>query len=560
MKGKTKKRVSISADISVGAATVQVEQVLSIDVMFVEGVPSLIGLATPLDLTMAVTLSAFDSTQGPRSAVVVKKGIEGFIATLASRNFITRMIMSDGEGADGRIKGELNMLGIEVDISGAGGHVARIERKIQTVKERLRAYISHQLPFTLTYLGVAMLVLFCVSRLNYQVSGIGGMTESPRVIFSGRQTDGKMDFRAGFRECAQCTVSNTNSTMEPRTEDCIVMLPTGNRTGSVKMMSISTGKLITRDQFKILPMPSSVIMRLNEMAAAEGKKPSRRTKLVYDVEGGLRKAGDPTYIRQAQDLTANSDPIVAANPYTRLDLANGEREEYQFDPAMVNDIMGYPEDFDEPTPVVHSDFNMEDLDVGEPETIEYHHPDASVPCTPPDITAEQVNPSNTQDYGSPSANVGTDLSDVYGDHDVALYACRGSHIGAASEERVMNITVKEALKSRGAEAKRVIKKKLKQMLDKKVWTPVIASRLSGMERKCIIQSQMFLKEKYLPTGKFEKLKARLVAGGNQQNKDLYDDISSPTVSTSAVMTVFTIAAHEKRKGTVMDIDSAQLME
>ena len=77
------------------------------------------------------------------------------------------MIISDGQGAVGRIKGELNMLGIEVDISGAGGHVARIERKIQTVKERLRAYISHQLPFTLTYLGVAMLVLFCVSRLKY---------------------------------------------------------------------------------------------------------------------------------------------------------------------------------------------------------------------------------------------------------------------------------------------------------------------------------------------------------------------------------------------------------
>ena len=249
MKGKTKKRVSICADITVGAAVVQVEQVLSVDVMFVDGVPSLIGLATPLDLTMAVTLSAFDSAQGPRSAAVVKKGIDGFVATLASRNFVTRMIMSDGEGAVGKIKQDLNMLGIEVDISGAGGHVARIERKIQTVKERLRAYIAHQLPFTLTYLGVAMLVLFCVSRLNYQVSSVSGSGESPRVMFSGRQTDGKMDFRAGFGEYAQCTVPNTNNTMESRTEDCIVMLPTGNRTGSVKMMSISTGKLITRDQY-----------------------------------------------------------------------------------------------------------------------------------------------------------------------------------------------------------------------------------------------------------------------------------------------------------------------
>lgn len=90
MKGKTKKRVSIFADIAVGAAVVQVEQVLSIDVMFIDGVPSLIGLATPLDLTMAETLSAFDSAQGPRSAAVVKKGIDGLIATLASRNFVTR--------------------------------------------------------------------------------------------------------------------------------------------------------------------------------------------------------------------------------------------------------------------------------------------------------------------------------------------------------------------------------------------------------------------------------------------------------------------------------------
>ena len=69
---------------------------------------------------------------------------------------------------------------------------------------------------------------------------------------------------------------------------------------------------------------------------------------------------------------------------------------------------------------------------------------------------------------------------------------------------------------------------------------------------------MFLKEKYLPTGAFEKLKARLVAGGNQQDKDLYDDLSSPTVSTSVVMTVFAIAAYEKRNVSVVDITGAYL--
>ena len=60
----------------------------------------------------------------------------------------TRLIISDGEGAVGKLKSELNLLRIEVDISGARGHVARIERKIQTVKERVRSYNTHQLPYT----------------------------------------------------------------------------------------------------------------------------------------------------------------------------------------------------------------------------------------------------------------------------------------------------------------------------------------------------------------------------------------------------------------------------
>ena len=167
--------------------------------MYVEGIPSLIGLATPLDLMMAVSLLTLDSIHGSRSASIIRDGILGFISTLASRNFLTRLIMSDGEGAIGKITGDLNLMGVENDISGAKGHVARIKRKIQTVKERVRAHISHQLPFTLTTLGVAMLVLFCVSRLNYQTSGTGSSAKSPRVAFSGRQVNATCESDCGVK-------------------------------------------------------------------------------------------------------------------------------------------------------------------------------------------------------------------------------------------------------------------------------------------------------------------------------------------------------------------------
>ena len=96
------------------------------------------------------------------------------------------------------------------------------------------------------------------------------------------------------------------------------------------------------------------------------------------------------------------------------------------------------------------------------------------------------------------------------------------------------------------------------MLDKKVWVPVQPSKLSSSEMSSIIRSSMFLKKKNFPNGKFEKYKARLVAGGDQQNKNLYDDLSSPTVSTSSVFTMSAVTAHENRHAAVVDIGGAFL--
>ena len=41
--------------------------------------------------------------------------------------------MSDSEGAIISLVDELGKLGVEVDISGADGHVARIERRIRVI-------------------------------------------------------------------------------------------------------------------------------------------------------------------------------------------------------------------------------------------------------------------------------------------------------------------------------------------------------------------------------------------------------------------------------------------
>jgi hypothetical protein len=109
---------------------------------------------------------------------------------LSSQNFRTRLIVTDGEGLVAKLLTELNAPGVEVDISRAGGHVARVEDI--GLKER------HHLPFITSLLVLLMLIFYCVSRLNYEPSSVRGWTASPRELFSGRKANVKRDFRCGF--------------------------------------------------------------------------------------------------------------------------------------------------------------------------------------------------------------------------------------------------------------------------------------------------------------------------------------------------------------------------
>jgi hypothetical protein len=69
---------------------------------------------------------------------------------------------------------------------------------------------------------------------------------------------------------------------------------------------------------------------------------------------------------------------------------------------------------------------------------------------------------------------------------------------------------------------------------------------------------MFLKLKYDSAGVFDKIKARLVAGGHQQDRTVYDDVSSPTAALTSVMMVAAIAAKEHRHVIAADIAGAYL--
>jgi hypothetical protein len=56
----------------------------------------------------------------------------------------------------------------------------------------------------------------------------------------------------------------------------------------------------------------------------------------------------------------------------------------------------------------------------------------------------------------------------------------------------------------------------------------------------VLRSHMFVVEKYLACGKFDKVKARLVTDGRDQNPEMFPNKSSPTVSIQSVLAVLGI--------------------
>jgi hypothetical protein len=151
-----------------------------------------------------------------------------------------------------------------------------------------------------------------------------------------------------------CTVPDTKNNMESRVTDGNVVLPTGNRTDSVKVYNIATQKIITRDQFKICPMPDSVIDCLNKQALAEGRRVKSNHMHVFDELLNCRKLStSPTYFTPLpmQDRADAATiyphyqpPPLQPEDAIRRDRPSGDTNDSGGGPAVPNDFSALPDD------------------------------------------------------------------------------------------------------------------------------------------------------------------------------------------------------------------------
>ena len=281
---------------------------------------------------------------------------------------------------------------------------------------------------------------------------------------------------------------------------------------------MSSWNVVTRHKIKVIPTPNVVIEFMNKRADEDfDKKRMKRDPIGGDID--VQEVRTETIENEGSDSEVKE--VVGGKPYD-------SREHYN-------------------THLEHRSQKMRES-IANKETEMHGH------------ASEIVSGESTDE---PEAKQEDDY-DSYWTEDMLrpehdIHKKHRYQLRSGNKQYTLIMTVKRAIETHGTKASESVKAELKQMIDKKVWHPVNIGDLSHDVRKNIIRSSMFLKEKFDSTGKFEKLKARLVANGNMQDKTIYsDDMSSPTSALSSVFSIAAIAAHENRTVKTLDINGAYL--
>lgn len=514
-------------------------QVMMVDIMFVEGDPYLVSVSKPLGLTL------INHLKGSRTAATLMSAISNQLNRYTSQGFVVNTILTDGEGGLIALESYLNSEGISVNPAGPGQHVPVVENKIRQIKERCRAIIN-TLPYTLPETLMKWLVSYSVSRLNMLPCGTRMDPTSPREIFTGRKIDFNRDLKLCFGEYVQAQDPSVQSnSLTERTVGCLVMLPMNNIEGSVKMYSLKSKSIITRDRYTLLPIPSEVIEFINKEAA------DQKRKISAEPQFRLRDRTVEDIRTWHADLEIEPQPPLVDQP-PREDVDDIAVESDDDEPGSDSDQSESSDE--EKLPLDHAEAT------NEPITLE------NAASNELEVSDEESEPKkSSQSTDAPSGGIVANVrcKRHYSSDTMAKKLRRGSifdlTLFVSSESPcIFNISFREALIKHGETAVESIKKELQQMEDKNVWEPLPADFFRSNKGAKKISSKMFLKEKFKADGTFEKLKSRFVAGGHQQDRTIYEDLSSPTVGMTSLFAVAVIAAAENRRVITVDVPGAYL--
>ena len=495
-------------------------QQLYTDVMHVMEKKFLITVAEPLHITLCTPVDR-ETTHELGTA------LQEHLDTLREKGFNPIRVHCDPQASLAALRGRFP--GTEIDVQGAGDHLSIVDAKIKRVKEMVRC-IQSDLPWPLPDARIQDLVAYAVSRTNIRRTAASVDSVAPRVAMTGRKIRASRELALAFgdycevpdpkvvgvsQKSRQATVNRTNS--------CIALYPISNEVGSWQFLNLESNATVRRSRWTLMVTPPVVIARMTELSLNKDPAPTTSVKPDAEVD---EPATDGTSDRDLPELTV-------LGPLADSDRDGESHDEQAEDQQQAED--------DEPT--VYSD-NRES------------------PTSDDDLDGEwvEVRRRRRTDTGKAALEAGV----LDGAYHVATQRPKGASYpileeGDPATYNSFHVSARKGLQQFGNAAHQAIVKEFFQLYaEKKALAPVHRRDLTAAQAKGIIRSSLFLNPKHDAMGAFQKIKARLVGNGKQQDKNLWPDRSSPTVALESVMTVLTVAAKQGRKTACLDIGSAYL--
>lgn len=584
VRGKTTRKAPpvVNFEERIPRLLVSSELVGHLDLFFVEGIPFLLCVATPLYYLYTCHLKG-------RTLSILRNAIQRLLSYFKGFGFGFRGFHVDGEGAIVALEQELNNMGIQLNVT-AKQPVPLAEVKIKQIKERARGIIAVN-PFTLCATFLVYLIAFITFGINCVPSS--GMSEyiSPWEALSGRKPDFKTDLGLNFCEYVEVHERDDiiNSVSVARTRPALALHPRANRQGSWVFYLLDSEKTVTRDYYTRLPMPSSVIDHMERKARQErgvGRDPKfRMTRannplIVLDEDLTQRLQiddVDDTIVveerataefveshvdEEAQDVSspsAHQSMESIAHRGIDPDEDEGIARADDSPPAVIPDISGPPE---VASTVDTAAVERQSVSINDAPTSHATVPTATTEGSPATVTTEEatttVQPVRREGLRPrPSVRGQAQRWQEDGRWEVPLQ----QRMKQANQKAYgLHISLRRARSKFNVKADEAAIAELLQLHRKIVWELIRSKNLNRAQRRRIIRSSLFLKEKFNSAGIFDKLKARLVAGGHMQDRSIYsfEETTSPTVNLSSVYMIAGIAAMEKRHVASMDIGGAYL--
>lgn len=449
-----------------------------------------------------------------------------------------RIFKTDNEIVFTSISPELAKVGILLQQAPSGNHCGAIEAQVRADRQALRAMLA-DLPYSVPACLHSYAAVDAVRIRNLTPNSTLKNAVTPLEAFTGRKPSmSDIGVRWGSIVYATKPTHPSDKAAARAELGIVVGHNIETRPGSVDVLLITADK-----KLNIVNRPTRLIREVTDQPF----ELTRVKEFMASVKGGT----PTTFLEDTEIIQYN--PLETATTTVVQDQRSGETADDTTIVSTLDNSAPYTPAADPqqelPTLPHNSSSPPASTDTEHVVVVPHQEPDTAT-----NSQEQQPTPDNNADDPLQIPPPGLQPRELRNREALKMPSRYANALA-------LNVSVKKALRTHGNVAKLTIQSELRQLFVRKTVIPLMDPK-DGVKSKHtrIIPSSMFLKEKYLADGTFEKLKARLVAGGHRVDQTLYgrDETFAATIKYESLLMTLSVASYQDRELETFDFPAAFL--